>query len=187
MARSKGPVRASFCLRGIVMRIPCRRRYWRIVRLLYALSPATRRGRRFGRPRLHRLTAPLVIKGSKAMASCRWPGVRTSVMSLPPPSARRWTLVLKPPWLRPSASASAPLFLPQRPAGGPAPPCHRQSGGPSRAVRRHPPAAGPPQRAGPRGPLGASARSGLPPSARRHSARANRARAPQCAGATRCH
>ena len=187
MARSKGPVRASFCLRGIVMRSPCRRRDCRIVRLLYALSPATRRGRRFGLPPLGRVTAPLGSKGSKAVAACRCPGVHPSVMSLPPPAARRWTLVLTPPWLRPSASASAPLFLPQRHAGGRVRSSHRQNGGSSRGGLPHRPAAGRRQKAGPRCRPGASGKNGSRPSARRHSALANHAKAPRCGGATGGH
>ena len=72
MRRSKGPVRCSFCLCGTVIRIACRRRYWRILPLLYALSPTTRPGRRLGRLRLCRFTVPLAIKGAKPTAWCRW-------------------------------------------------------------------------------------------------------------------
>src|SRR5207248_9299712 len=50
------------------------------------LSPTTRRGRRRGRPRPGRLTAPCSINCSNAVASCRCPGVSTKVIGLPPPS-----------------------------------------------------------------------------------------------------
>src|SRR5215213_2032507 len=53
-------------------------------------------------------------------ASWAWPGVSTRVSGLPPPSARRWTLVEKPPWLRPSASCAGSPPLPQPHAGAPA-------------------------------------------------------------------
>lgn len=103
---------------AIVNRIPRRRRKWRMGPPQYPLSPTMRFGRIFGRPRPERLTAPLVINASKAVASWRWPGVSTKVMGLPRPSARTWTFVLKPPRPRPSASASGVVFLPQRHVGG---------------------------------------------------------------------
>ena len=91
MARSKGPVRCSFCWRGIVIRLPCRRRDCRTLRRLYALAPTTRRGRRVDRPPLGRWPAPLGMKGSQARAACRGPGGRTSGKRGPAVSASGWT------------------------------------------------------------------------------------------------
>src|SRR5262245_9612198 len=71
-------------------------------------------GRCLGRPGPTRFTCPPSINGGNTSASCRWPGVNTRVISLPPPSARRWTLVLKPPRLRPKASVSGSLFCHRR-------------------------------------------------------------------------
>jgi hypothetical protein len=71
-------------------------------------------GRCLGRPGSTRFTCPPSIHGGKTRASCRWPGVTTRGISLPPPSARRWTLGLKPPRLRPKASVSGALFGPSR-------------------------------------------------------------------------
>jgi len=47
----------------------------------------------------------LIEQGFQAICSLRSPPVSTTVMGLPPPSARRCSLVENPPWLRPSASA----------------------------------------------------------------------------------
>jgi hypothetical protein len=119
MRRANGPVRLSFVLRGMVSRIPCRRAYCRIRRPLYPLSPTTRRGRHLGRPGPRRFTAPLSSNMGKMRASCRCPGVNTKVNSWPFPSARRWTLVLNPPWLRPNASVSGAFFCPSGVLMGP--------------------------------------------------------------------
>jgi hypothetical protein len=93
-------------------------------------------GRRFGRPRPLRFTAPPAMSCEKTTASCRWPGVSISVSSLPFPSARRCTLVLNPPWLRPHASAVGALFLPPPHAGGRGQWCYPRSGSASRVARR---------------------------------------------------
>src|SRR3954454_17961992 len=77
------------------------------VGLLYPLSPATRRGRRRGRPRPERGIAPRSRTSSKAICSWRSPPVKTAVMGRPWPSARRWILVENPPCDRPSASSGA--------------------------------------------------------------------------------
>lgn len=124
---------------AIVNRIPRRRRKWRMGPPQYPLSPTMRFGRIFGRPRPGRLTAPLVINSSKAVASWRWPGVSTRAIGLPWPSARTWTFVLKPPRLRPSASASGVVFLPQRHVGGHGQSNRRQSGLPSPVRPEHRP------------------------------------------------
>jgi hypothetical protein len=113
MTRLKGPFRHPFVLRGMVIRLPCWRAYCRIRRLLYPLSPTTRRGRHWGRPGPRRFPAPVSINVGKTKASCRGPGVNTRVNSWPSPSVRRCTLVLNPPWLRPNASVSGSPFLPQ--------------------------------------------------------------------------
>src|SRR6266850_5065936 len=67
-------------------------------------------GRCFGRPAPTRLTCPPALNGGKISASCRCPGVHTRVSTWPCPSARRCTLVLNPPWLRPHASAAGAFF-----------------------------------------------------------------------------
>ena len=135
---SKGPFRHMLRFLAIVNRIPRRRRKWRMGPPQYPLSPAMRWGRIFGRPRPGRLTAPLVIKASKAVASWRCPAVKSRVMGLPWPSARTWTLVLNPPRPRPNASASAVVFLPQLHVGGHARWCHPQSAPPNPARSGHP-------------------------------------------------
>src|SRR5215218_3160209 len=84
----------------------CRRRR-RAVGLLEPLSPATRRGRRRGRPRPERGIAPRSRTSAKAICSWRSPPVKTAVIGRPWPSARRWILVENPPWDRPSASSGA--------------------------------------------------------------------------------
>jgi hypothetical protein len=128
---SKGPLRHMLHLLAMVKRIPRRRRKPRMGAPQYPLSPAMRRGRIFGRPRPGRLTAPWLIKASKAVASWRCPAVKSSVMGLPWPSARRWTLVLNPPRPRPSASAAGVVFLPRLHVGGHGQWCHPRSGLPS--------------------------------------------------------
>jgi hypothetical protein len=111
MTRLNGPFRHSFVFREIVIRIPGWRAYCRIRRLLYPLSPTTRRGRRLGRPGPRCFTAPVSTNTGKTKASCRCPGVNTRVNSWPSPSVRRCTLVLNPPWLRPKASVSGSPFF----------------------------------------------------------------------------
>jgi hypothetical protein len=161
---------------AIVNRIPRRHRKRRIGPPQYPLSPTMRFGRIFGRPRPGRLTAPLVINASNAVASWRWPGVSTRVMGFPRPSARTWTFVLKPPRPRPNASASGVVFLPQPHAGG-----HGQSSRPRseppNLVRpgHHPQPVTAPKRA-PRCQPSASGRSDLIQYSIYHTARADLAR-----------
>lgn len=101
----KRPRRRSPFWRAITAPIPRLHTYRRIFLLLYPLSPTTRSGRMRGFPCPTRLTAPVSISVLKTVCSCRCPAVISSAMGLPPPSARRWILVLKPPLLRPSASS----------------------------------------------------------------------------------
>jgi hypothetical protein len=100
------PVRCALDLRGMVRRLPGRRMDCRIWPLLWALSPTSQCGQHLAQPWPRRFTAPRTISWGKATASCRWPGVNSSVRSFPAPAARRWTFVLKPPWLHPSALAA---------------------------------------------------------------------------------
>ena len=51
----------------------------------------------FGAPPPLRFTVPPASRCAKAPASCRGPGVRTSVINFPAPSGRIWTFVLQPP------------------------------------------------------------------------------------------
>ena len=104
--------------------MPRRRRVWRKGRLVYPLSAMMRLGRRLGRPRPGRLTAPWSSSWVATVISCCCPGVSRKVRSLPFRSVRTWSLVLNPPRLRPKASAFALLFLPQRRADGRESPCH---------------------------------------------------------------
>lgn len=188
MARSKGPFRHSFLRRGMVIRILRRRQYRRIFPLLYPLSPATRLGRCLGRPRPTRLTAPCPISGSKTVASCCCPGVKTSVISLPLPSARTCTLVLNPPWLRPRASSFAGSpFLPQQRAGGLSPRCHRHSVLPNRSGLRYQPVAALPPGYDPRSQPSPIGRSGRTPFATGRTAREGRAMGRLFVGSTECH
>jgi len=106
---------------AIVNRIPRRRRRRRTGRPQYPLSPTMRCGRKRGRPRPLRLTAPVDIRVSKAIASWRCPGVKQSDIKRPCWSERRWTLVLKPPLLLPNASSSAVVFLHRQRVDGHAP------------------------------------------------------------------
>lgn len=181
MARSNGPLRCSFCLRGIVTRIPRRWQYRRILPLLYPLSPTTRWGRCFGRPRPTRLTAPHSISDSKTLASCCCPGVSSRAISLPFPSARRWTFVPKPPWLRPSASLCGSPLLPLPHADVPSRQCHRYSELASSLGLERLRLLGYQPEADPRPLPCASGRSGWPPSAKGHSVLANHAKVHLCA------
>src|SRR5207237_4460641 len=97
--------------------MPLRRRYNRIERLAYDLSPATRRGLRLGRPLPCLLTHPPSISCSNTGASWLSPGVSTKVIGLPLPSQRTWILVENPPLLLPKASACRSPLLPQHRAG----------------------------------------------------------------------
>ncbi len=159
------------------MRIPRLRQYCRMRRLLYPLSPTTRSGRCLGRPGPARLTAPPSISDSKTRDSCRCPGVSNTDISRPFPSARRWTLVPNPPWLRPSASASWSPFLHPLRAGARERWCHQHSGLPSSlfpAGRRSP---APMSEDGPRRRPCANGRSAWPQSATDRSALAGLATA----------
>lgn len=92
--------------------MPLRRKYNLIRREAYERSAATRRGLHLGLPLPGRLTSPPAINSSNTGASWRSPGVSTYVMGLPLPSHRTWTLVEKPPLLRPNASVTGSPFLP---------------------------------------------------------------------------
>lgn len=127
------------------MRMPRLLKVCRNLRLLYALSAASRLGRRLGQPRPGRLIPPRSSRVSTTVASCCWPGVRTKVMSWPLPSTRTWILVLNPPWLRPKASRLASLFSSQQHAGGIAQSSHPRSELPNRSGLLHRPVpSGPP-------------------------------------------
>lgn len=109
-----GPCRFMFVLLAIVKRMP---RFFKSVRTgrpQYPLSPTSRRGLFRGRPRPGRLMAPPSNKAGNCWDSSACPGVNTKQIGLPLPSARKWTLVLNPPRLRPNASAAGVVFLPQR-------------------------------------------------------------------------
>ena len=121
---------------------------------------------------------------SNAVASCCWPGVSTRVSGLPPPSARRWTLVEKPPRLRPSASVSGSPPLPRPRAGAPGSPSRPRNGPSNRPRRPRRPAVGPRRRPAPRPRPAATAGSGCTPSTRGRTAPAGRARAHPCAAST---
>ncbi len=89
-------------------------------------------------PGPRRLTAPCSSHRSKAITSWRWPGGSTAVRSSPP-SARTCTFVEKPPWPRPTASASGPLPRPR--AGGHALGRHPRTGPTSPPARPRRPGA----------------------------------------------
>src|SRR6266496_3763293 len=58
--------------------------------------------------------------GSSCVLSCRWPAVRRTARGRPRPSAARWSLVVIPPRLRPSASSAgvtSPFFRRRRRLG----------------------------------------------------------------------
>ncbi len=140
-----------------------------------------------GRPRPRRRMAPWRSSGSKTVASCCCPGVRTTVSGLPCPAALRCTLVEQPPWLLPSASVAGAPPWPQRHAGGRGSRCRRRTGRSSPPPRPCRPVVGPPRRSDPRSRPAASARSGCRPSTRDRIAPADRARVLQSARATGCH
>ena len=137
-----------------------------------------------GRPGPPRFTFPPAISCGKITASCRGPGVNTRVNNWPFPSARRCTLVLNPPWLRPHASAAGSLVLPQRHAGGPGQRSHRHSGPPNRSCPHDQLGLARPQTCAPRSRPCATERSDWPPCARGHTARASLSKAHPCGGST---
>lgn len=152
-------------------------RQWRLILpLLYALSPAVRFGLILGRPRPTRLTEPLSINVSKNAASCRCPGASTIAISLPPPSARKCTLVLNPPWLRPKASLAGSPFLRQPRADALLRWCHPHRGSPNRCAPQPRRGLSPWRICGPRFQPYASDRSDWQPYSKDRSAQANRAR-----------
>lgn len=108
------------------------------------------------------------------------------VINLPLPSARKWTLVLNPPWLRPNASVAGSPFLHQRHAGAHAQPCHRHNERPSPVHRRRPPPAAPQQTRCPRCPLAANAGSGCTPLTTNHTAPAGLATVLPSPAPTKC-
>jgi hypothetical protein len=109
------------------------------------------------------------------------------VPGLPWPSALRWMLVLKPPWLRPKASVSGSLCLPQRHADGLGCWCDRPGEASHRmGPRPRPAAAGSPRDEG-RRRRAASGRSGSRRCATDHTVRANRARERQYGGSRGSH
>jgi len=165
-----------FSFFAIVNRIPRRRRKRRSGPPQYPLSPTMRFGRIFGRPQPGRLTAPLLINASNAVASWRWPGVSTRVIGLTRPSARTWTFVLKPPRLRPSASTSGVVFLPRRHAGGHGQSSRPRSGLPSPVRPEHRPQPVIAPKCAPRCPPSASGRSDSTPWPIYHTVRAGLAR-----------
>ena len=111
--------------------MPLRRKYNRIARLAYDLSPTTRRGLRLGLPRPGLRTLPPSINSLKAIVSWRSPGVSTYVIGLPLPSQRTCTLVEKPPLLLPKASVCGSPFLPLLRAGEHVSRSYLQSGFPT--------------------------------------------------------
>ena len=72
-----------------------------------------------GRPAPLRLPAPLAMRWGKTTASCRWPGVKSRVKSVPAPSARRWTFVPSPLGSGRARRPQEPLCRPSRVRAGP--------------------------------------------------------------------
>lgn len=107
------------------MPMPRLAKYPRIRLFEYALSAATRCGKRLGLPLPAFLIAPPSISFSNIVDSCASPGVSSKTTGLPLPSHLTCILVEKPPWLRPSASSLGSIgsscfgspFLPQQRAG----------------------------------------------------------------------
>jgi len=167
--------------------MPFRRRYERIALLLYPLSPTTRPGRRFGRPGPACFTSPPSMISSKAIVSCRWPGVSRMTIGLPFLSALMWTLVLNPPRLLPSASVSgSPPLHPQR-AGVLVLCCRPRNALPSPVGSPHQLLLGLRQTLGPRHLPSASDRIDLLPSTRNRIAQAGLSMARPSAIPTVCH
>lgn len=125
---------------------------------------------------LGRRMAPCSSSCSAIVISCCWPGVSKKVIGLPWPSQRRWILVPKPPWLRPKASCSGVLFLPQPRADGRAQCSHPQNGSPNPPRPACPPAPAVRSAPDPTPRRPSSAGSGCTRSARVHNAQANHAR-----------
>lgn len=182
-----GPCRFMFWRLGIVTRIP---RFLKKVTTgwpQYPLSPTNRFGLLRGRPRPGRLTAPFSSKAGTCFDSASWPGVNTRQIGLPPPSARRCTLVLNPPRLRPNASAAGVVFLPRPHVDEPELSSHPQNGLPNQfhhlchrpSVMRPAP--------DPRYRLCATDKTGWKPCASFHIGWVDRARALLCAESTGCH
>ncbi len=98
-------------------------------------------------------------------------------LAAPPRSARTWSLVLKPPRLRPSARCACPLLRvgPRRRADGYGCWSHPQKAPTSRAAPPHPPAGGAPPTPSARRLPAPTGRLGRPPFPTAHSARAGRA------------
>lgn len=187
IALLKGPCRFMFLRLGMVARIPRLRKKVRTGWPQYPLSPTRRPGLFRGRPRPGRLTAPLDSNAGTCLDSAAWPGVRTSVMSLPPPSARRCTLVLNPPRLRPKASAPGVVFLPQLHVDERELSSHPQNGLPNPAhLPGLLPLAAPPE-PGPRHPRRASGKTDWQLCAISRTEWANHARVHLCAGPKECH
>jgi len=92
---------------------------------------ATKRLGRLRRPPAVLRIKPCRIRFSAWPMSDSWPGVSKKVINLPLPSQRIWILVVKPPRLRPKASASALLFLLQQHVDGLARSSSQQSGSPN--------------------------------------------------------
>ena len=182
-----GPCRFMFFRLGIVVRMPRLRKKPTTGWPQYPLSPTIRRGRLRGRPRPGRFTAPLSISAGTCFDSASWPGVKTREIGLPPPSARVCTLVLNPPRLRPKASASGVVFLPQRHVDERELLSHPQNALPSRVPRSgHLPLAARPA-PGPRCRLPANGKIGWIPCAISHIEWAGHAKVHLCGGSKGCH
>ena len=185
-ARLPGPVRPAFRLRGLVLRRPCWRAYRRSRPRLSPGSSIMRCGRRWGRPGPRRLTAPGSRSGAKTGATWRGPGVRRTLIRWPPPSARRWTVGLNPPRLRPRAADSGALVWPQSRAAGLGSSSPRDHGRPSAAGQRPRLARAPPRSAGSPCPPAAHGKRDGPRCALAHRVRADRARGRRCVEAIKC-
>jgi hypothetical protein len=168
------------------MRMPRLRKYMRKSRLLYPLSPDTRFGRNRGRLPWRRRMAPFSRSCSATVMSCCCPGVSKKVTNFPIPSARTCSFVLNPPRLRPKASVSGSLFLPQQHVDGLARWLSRRSGSPSPHFRRNPPAPAHLSRCDPTHQLFASVENGCKRSSTFHIARVSLAKEPLFLGPTRC-
>jgi len=92
--------------------------------------------------------------------SLSWPGVSKKVINRPVPSQRTCILVLNPPRLRPSASNSALLFLPQPHVGEHALLWSRWNGLPNPHCSQHPMQSVTRQTSWPRCPTCASVENG---------------------------
>jgi hypothetical protein len=86
----------------MVQRIPRWRRYFRLARDPYALSPRTRSGLVRGRPPCSRGTRIFSSTGMNCGLSPRWPAVTMTARGFWPWSTARWNFVVSPPRDRPS-------------------------------------------------------------------------------------